>query len=150
MFACLPQSLTTGRASFGRLRRQDEDLSQIAPTPAPICYLEIPAPDVERAIAFYESVFGWTITPSDLTAEPYAMFSTGEGALSGGLHPGRPVRDGGVIIYLQVDDIAATLEAVLAAGGSIVEEKTAIGADYGYSAVFSDPNGNHVGLWCQT
>lgn len=120
------------------------------PQPARICYLEIPAPDIEKAIVFYGSVFGWTITPSDLTAEPYAIFSTGEGALSGGLHPGRPVRDGGILIYIQVDDILEVLEAVNAAGGSTVEEKTAIGGDFGYSSVFSDPNGNHLGLWCKT
>ncbi|MHC4946850.1 MAG: VOC family protein [Planctomycetota bacterium] len=118
--------------------------------PARICYLEIPAPDVEKAAEFYRSVFGWTITPSNLTEEPYAIFSTGQGELSGGLHPGRPVRAGGVIVYLQVDDIPVTLEAVQAAGGSTVEEKTAIGGDFGFSAVFRDPHGNHVGLWCKT
>ncbi len=118
--------------------------------PARICYLEIPAPDVEKAAAFYRSVFGWKITPSNLNDTPYAIFSTGEGEHSGGLHSGRPVRDGGIIIYLHVDDISATLEAVQAAGGSTVEEKTAIGGDFGFNAVFRDPHGNHVGLWCKT
>ena len=29
--------------------------------PGKICYLEIPALDVERSVGFYETVFGWTI-----------------------------------------------------------------------------------------
>ena len=117
--------------------------------PALVVYVEIPAPDLDRASAFYASVFGWEITTSDLTGKPYAMFSTGEGGLSGGLASERSVHpDGGVILYLKVDDIAESLAAVEAQGGATSRPKEAIGGDYGFSAEFRDPNGNPVGLWC--
>ncbi len=115
--------------------------------PAAICYVEIPAPDVERAGSFYSSVFGWKIEPSGLTEQKYWMFSTGENQLMGGLTPDLPVQDGGVIFYLKVEDISETLAAVLKAGGAPVQETKEIGGGFGYSAVFRDPNGNRIGLW---
>jgi predicted enzyme related to lactoylglutathione lyase len=119
-------------------------------TPSPIVYVEIPAPDLDAASAFYASVFGWTVRESDLSDQPYAMFSAGGDALSGGLDPSRAVqREGGVILYLKVDDIAATLTAIEAAGGETVRAKQPIGGDYGFSAEFRDPNGNPVGLWAK-
>ena len=114
---------------------------------SPICYVEIPAPDLEKAGSFYRSVFGWNITPSNLTDLRYWMFSTGEGKLTGGFSSELPVGDGGALLYLQVADIDQTLAAIEKAGGTVVFPKEAIGADYGYSAQFKDPNGNRMGLY---
>ena len=112
-----------------------------------ICYLEIPAPDVEKAGAFYSVVFGWSIKSSNLSDKMYWEFSTGEGQLSGGLDPALHVQDGGVLLYLKVENIAETLTAVEAAGGSVVRKKFDIGGGYGFSALFKDPNGNRLGLF---
>ncbi len=114
---------------------------------APICYFEIPAPDVERAGVFYADVFGWGVQASDLTDRPYAMLTTGDGSPAGGLSPDRAVADEGVILFLKVDDLAATIAAVDAAGGSLVDPPAPVGADYGISAVIRDPSGNRIGLW---
>jgi predicted enzyme related to lactoylglutathione lyase len=53
--------------------------------PAVICYMEIPAPDIERAGAFYSKVFGWHVKASNLSTQIYWEFNTGEGQLTGGL-----------------------------------------------------------------
>jgi len=77
--------------------------------PSPIVYLEIPAPNIEKAGSFYSSVFGWIIERSNLSGYEYWMFNTGENSLTGALDSNKPVLAGGVIIYLKVDDIKATL-----------------------------------------
>ncbi|MBI2900707.1 MAG: VOC family protein [Planctomycetes bacterium] len=118
----------------------------MADAPAPICYLEIPAPDLGKAGTFYHAVFGWTVAPSG----DYRIFRTGENSLEGGLDPRKPVVDGGILIYLKVADIPATLDEVRAAGGSVVQEKTQVGPEWGFFAIFRDPNGNRVGLWSRT
>ncbi len=115
--------------------------------PATICYLELPAPDIVAAGRFYSSVFGWTITPSDLSERAYWEFSTGEGQLTGGLDPSIPVNSGGVILYLKVSDIVETLQNIRANGGAVVRDKFDIGGGYGFSAIFTDPNGNRLGLF---
>lgn len=118
--------------------------------PASFCYVEIPAPDVERSAAFYRTVFGWTVEPSHLTDFSYWTFEAGERGLSGGLDSRLEAEDGGVLLYLRVEDIAATLEAVRRAGGSVVGEKREVGGEHGYFALFQDPCGNRLGLWSRT
>lgn len=115
--------------------------------PSTICYLEIPAPSIEKAGAFYKSVFKWKITPSDLTDKEYWEFSTGEGHLTGGLDSSKNVIAGGVILYLKVENIETTLAKIVQYGGSVESTKFEIGSGYGYSAIFNDPNGNSLGLF---
>jgi uncharacterized protein len=127
-----------------------ENNSKRSEAPSPIVYVEIPAPNLERAGAFYSSTFGWKVVPSNLSDKPYWMFSTGEGQLTGGFDPSRrPKSGGGVILYIRVDDIDKTLRAVAAAGGRVVRDKFDVGGGYGYSAIVNDPNENEIGLWCK-
>jgi uncharacterized protein len=114
--------------------------------PSTICYIEIPAPDIEKAGLFYKSVFGWGVKASDLTTSRYWEFNTGEGGLTGGLVEDLPVVDGGVILYLKVADIDAALVKIKACGGTVVREKFDIGGGFGFSALFKDPNQNSLGL----
>ncbi|MBC8006378.1 MAG: VOC family protein, partial [Verrucomicrobia bacterium] len=38
------------------------------------------------------------------------------------------------------------LDRVIAAGGEVITHKTKINDEYGYYAVFEDPEGNHISL----
>lgn len=114
---------------------------------ASVCYVEIPAPDIEKAGTFYSSIFGWQIKPSNLSETPYWEFQTGDGQISGGLVQERAAHDGGVLLYLKVKDIDATLRRITAQGGTVIMEKTDIGGGHGFSAFFDDPNGNRMGLY---
>ena len=49
--------------------------------------------------------------------------------------------------YVQVEDIDAKLKEAESLGAKIMVPKTQISENYGYFGLFSDPDGNVVGLW---
>src|SRR5437870_3318491 len=108
-----------------------------------ICYLEIPALDINRAAAFYKEVFGWRIRTR---GDGSVAFDDGVGEVSGAWVVGRrAVAEPGLLIYIMVDSVAATCLAVVANGGKIVQS---IGADAPeITARFTDPAGNLIGLY---
>jgi predicted enzyme related to lactoylglutathione lyase len=108
-----------------------------------ICYLEIPANDVPRSIAFYQNVFGWQVRQR---GDGSTAFDDGVGEVSGTWVTGRPPSTQvGLLVYIMVDSVAATIDAVKANGGEIVQE---IGGDAPeVTARFSDPAGNILGLY---
>ena len=58
---------------------------------------------------------------------------------------GRPPATPGLLIYIMVDTIAATIEAIITHGGEIVQP---VGADAPeITARFRDPGGNVIGLY---
>ncbi|MGH9173746.1 MAG: VOC family protein [Vicinamibacterales bacterium] len=65
--------------------------------------------------------------------------------MSGTWVRGRLAADPGLLFYIMVDSVAATSEAVVANGGTIVQP---LGADAPeVTARFRDPGGNVVGLY---
>ncbi|HEX4960852.1 MAG TPA: VOC family protein [Thermoanaerobaculia bacterium] len=117
----------------------------MAPTRAngKICYLEIPTTDVDRSVRFYQAVFGWQ---TRRRGDGATAFDDGVGEVSGSWVTGRPPSPHpGLLLYVMVDDLAATVEAVTAHGGRIVQP---IGADAPeLTARFADPDGNVLGLY---
>jgi PhnB protein len=114
----------------------------MAPTLAPgkVCYLQIPALDVEASAAFYASVFGWRIRRDGQRV----AFDDTVGEVSGSWTTSMPP---GPLPYVLVDDVPATLAAVEAAGGSVVEQ--ASGTPPEQLGRFADPAGNVVGVASQ-
>ena len=110
-----------------------------------ICYVEIPANDVAGSIAFYEKVFGWK---TRRRGDGSIAFDDSVGEVSGTWVAGRaPSAQAGVLIYLMVDSVEATIETIKANGGKIVQP---IGADAPeITARFLDPAGNIFGLYQQ-
>jgi uncharacterized protein len=108
-----------------------------------ICYLEIPALDVNQSAAFYAAVVGWKTRQR---GDGAVAFDDSVGEVSGTWVLGRPPSDkAGVLVYIMVDNVAATLEAVVAHRGVIVQS---IGADaLEITARFHDPAGNLFGLY---
>ncbi len=108
-----------------------------------ICYVEIPAVDVRRSVAFYEAVFRWQIRRR---GDGSTAFDDGAGQVSGTWVAGRPPSgQPGLLIYVMVDDIAATIDAITAHGGEIVH---LVGVDAPeITARFRDPAGNVLGLY---
>jgi hypothetical protein len=107
-------------------------------------WLEIPAPDLDKAKSFYSIVFNWTM--EEYTPE-FCVFNL-EG-FHGGLNKNRKriAKSEGIIFSISVDDINTTLDKIVKHGGKIIEKKYEIGKDIGFAAMFSDPNGNHIELW---
>ena len=112
--------------------------------PGQFIHVEIPCTDFEKAKKFYEEVFGWKT--NYMPERAYMLFETG-GGLDGGFyksseHAGRQ----GVINYIDVEDIEKTLEAITLHGGATIASKTPVESS-GWFALFSDPDGNVLGLW---
>jgi len=108
-----------------------------------ICYIEMPATDIALSAEFYKSVFGWTIRKR---GDGSTAFDDTTGEVSGTWVLGRPpAANPGLLFYIMVDSVAATIDAVVAHGGEIVQP---IGADAPeITARFRDPGGNVIGLY---
>ena len=109
-----------------------------------VCYLEIPAIDIGRSAAFYQAVVGWQIRQR---GDGAVAFDDGVGQVSGTWVTGRPPSSStpGVLVYIMVESVAATLDAVVEHGGEIVQP---IGGDLPeITARFRDPAGNIFGLY---
>ncbi len=126
-----------------------------------VVHFEIPADDVERAMAFYKNAFGWKFNkwemPSDSSTggKPYYGVVTTEstddgipkkaGAINGGLmeraHPGHVMTN-----YISVESIDDAIANVSEHGGTVVMPKTEIAPGMGFIAMFKDSEGNMMGL----
>ncbi len=97
-------------------------------------------PDMEAAKRFFRELVG---------ADPYAESAYYVGYKSGdteiGLVPKGNTREPGALPYWDVEDITASVDALKAAGGTVVHEITDVGYGLLVAAV-KDPNGATVGL----
>lgn len=107
-----------------------------------ICYIEMPASDPARSAEFYRQVFGWTIRQR---GDGATAFDDTTGQVSGAYVTGRPPQSPGFVVYIMVDDAAATIAKLQAVSAEIVQP---IGGDPGeITARFRDPGGNIVGIY---
>jgi len=118
-----------------------------------ISWFEIPATDLDRAQKFYEAIFGINMVVMDFPNIKMRMFPVEDpmtaisGAVvdSGGFH--KPSATDGPLLYLNGNpDVQIVLDKVEAAGGKVVVLKTEISPEHGYMAVFTDTEGNRIGL----
>lgn len=110
-----------------------------------ICYIEIPAIDIEHSADFYTKVFGWSTRKR---GDGRLAFDDTTGQVSGTWVTGRPPSaTPGLMVYIMVDDVNVTIDAINANGGEIVQP---VGADAPeITARFRDPGGNVIGLYQQ-
>jgi uncharacterized protein len=110
-----------------------------------ICYIDMPATDIARSADFYSSVFGWAIRKR---GNGSTAFDDTVGQVSGTWTVGRPpASQPGLLVYVMVEDAEATVKAILANGGEIVQT---IGGDAPeITARFRDPGGNVIGIYQQ-
>ncbi len=109
-----------------------------------ISYIEINVSDLSAAKAFYEQAFGWRFTDY---GPDYAGIQApdGEGAELGGLNAlGKPGK-GGVFVQVFSTDLDATVAAVEAAGGQVVDGPYDFPG--GRRFHFLDPSGNELGAY---
>src|SRR5437867_13390930 len=110
-----------------------------------ICYLESPATDAEASADFYAKVFGWKIR---VRGDGQRAFDDTTGGVSGSWVLGRPPsREPGILTYVMVVSIDATLSKVASAGGRVATPLTPLGRGGEAFATFLDPAGNLLGLY---
>lgn len=115
-----------------------------------VSFFEIPAADFSRAVKFYEAVLNLKLNVLDCGTEKMAFFPEEEEVTPGAISWAAdflPSKNG-VLVSLNVEDMEETLSCIKENGGSIVREKTKIESDcQGYFAMFSDSEGNTLGLY---
>ena len=108
-----------------------------------ICYLEIPAVDVNGSALFYKEVFGWNIRKR---GDGEISFDDGVGEVSGTWVTGKkPDYNPGIIIHIMVNDALLTMDLIKIHGGKIVQEIGAHAPEI--TAKFSDPAGNVLSIY---
>lgn len=127
----------------------DDDGNKARAMGNPVVHFEIPVTDMDRAMAFYEGVFGYRLTRLPVDGYDMAFFPRGDGAAgaSGALARGdvyRPSKTG-VIVYFDVPDIDAVLRRAKTRGATILYKKKDIGAA-GFVAEIEDSEGNRIAL----
>jgi predicted enzyme related to lactoylglutathione lyase len=117
----------------------------------PIVHIEFPAANPAAAAKFYADAFDWQLQSAP--EFDYHMFSA-QGGPGGGFvkvsDEPNPVnvnyKIGEPLIYVQTDDIDASLAKIESLGGKTLLPKTEI-PQTGWWALFADPAGNRVGLF---
>ena len=109
------------------------------------CWLDLGAPDVKAAAAFYGSVFGWEFQPYQEASE-FGFFRLG-GKTVGGLGP---LTEQGArsawMIYFNTPDADAAAQTVQRSGGTV--RVAPLDADgEGRMAQFTDPQGGQFAVW---
>lgn len=112
----------------------------------PVVHFELPYDDRARIVRFYEAAFGWKLEQlgEDMgnyvlatTAEKDAKPGTPAGAINGGFFPRKddwPAQYPSVVVGVQ--DIAAAMKKVKAAGGEVLGEPMRIPGIGDYVAFF--------------
>jgi predicted enzyme related to lactoylglutathione lyase len=121
------------------------------PTPSPdyrtgkICYIEIPAIDISQSAQFYQRAFGWHVRRRD---DGSTAFDDTVGGVSGTWVLERPPSSvPGLVVSIMVASAATTIEAIIAAGGEIVQPVNP--DERVVYALFRDPAGNILGIYQQ-
>jgi len=111
-----------------------------------IAWVEIPAENFDRAVSFYDKVFGWNLNPMDFGTEKMALLPDNTGAISSA--PGFKPSSNGVLVSFTTSEIDSTLGKIEKNGGSVKTPRTAIDREEGgHFATFIDCEGNQLGLF---
>jgi len=109
-----------------------------------IVHVEISAKDRKALSKFYVDVFGWEVEHVDQLN--YTTFKAGDG-VAGGFNPVTDQSPAGTVtVYIETDDVTASLKDVQKAGGTILSPEMDI-PNTGKFGIFRDPQGNMIGLY---
>jgi predicted enzyme related to lactoylglutathione lyase len=114
-----------------------------------IVHFEIPAAEPEALTRFYSGLFGWKFQKAEMPGPEYWLCDTGSeepginGAVMQRQSPQQPWMN-----YVDVADIAATIETATRLGATVALPRTEVPGVGAYAAIL-DPQGNLCGLWEQ-
>jgi len=108
----------------------------------PVTHFEIHGRDGKKTQGFYASLFGWSIDADNPMR--YGMVSAPDGeGIGGGI--AEAMGDPMVTVYVEVEDLDATLKAAESMGGKTVLPPSDVPGGPKL-AQFADPDGNVIGL----
>lgn len=126
-------------AAFGVWQPKNHIGAQLINQPNTLSWSELQTPDAERALNFYNKVFGWT---GEKDATGYVTISTGEGRQAGMMAMDERGEDipPNWAVYFAVEDIDTSAAKAEELGGRLLVPVAAAG-DIGRFAVVQDPQG---------
>ena len=108
-----------------------------------VVHLEFPSEDADRAAGFWNGLFGWEFGESAMPGMTYRMAQVSE-KCGAAVFP-QEERGGAPNMYLDTEDIDASVEKVRELGGS-AEDKAPV-PGHGWFASCKDTEGNAFHLW---
>jgi predicted enzyme related to lactoylglutathione lyase len=102
-------------------------------------YLQLPATDIARSAAFYESVFGWSSDPTRGSFEAPGMIGQW-------ITDRPPAATGGPVVWICADNLFPTLTRVANRGGT-VHGRPRMDNGERWLAEIDDPAGNRIGIF---
>jgi predicted enzyme related to lactoylglutathione lyase len=120
------------------MSRTDQRPSGQHPPHGQIGYLQLPALDIARSAAFYETVFGWSVEVTHGSFEAPGMI----GQWTTDRLPSSAV---GPVVWICADQLAPALQRVVANGGT-VHGPPLLDDGERWLAEIDDPAGNRIGI----
>jgi predicted enzyme related to lactoylglutathione lyase len=112
----------------------------------PVVHFEVIGRDPRRLRVFYGEAFDWDVGDPIDALNGYAMAKPGgRNGIDGGIGGVRDDYDGHVTFYVEVANLDAALQKILALGGKTLMPPEAIWGGTRF-ALFADPEGHAVGL----
>lgn len=112
-------------------------------------WFEIPVTDFERARKFYSEIYDYDMPEVPMGEALLGFLPVQQGHIGGAIikTEGHEPSQNGALIYLNGgDDLNDVFNRISAAGGEVIQEKTAISPEHGYYALFLDTEGNRLAL----
>lgn len=120
--------------------------------PGEFCWVDLNAHDMQAAIAWYSTLFGWTAATMDTPGggPPYAFLMSGANGVGGVGESSEEMKAAGVPpmwnSYISTDDCEAT-EARARELGATITVPTMTIPGHGKLAYFLDPEGASIAVW---
>lgn len=131
-------------AIFGILQSAAGDPPDAPVPPGSFFWVDLYTKDVEAAARTYGDL-GFEVSRDEVSGDDRILLSAGGHARAGIMKLPDPSREPGLLPYVHVDDVPATLARVRAAGGRVLREPDPAVLD-GQLAVFADPQGGVLGI----
>jgi uncharacterized protein len=113
--------------------------------PNPVVHFKIAAKDGKRAQDFYGKLFDWKIEVDPKMN--YGMVAQQGSVIGGGIYQAKDGMPSHITFYVQVDDLQKYLDQAVKLGGKVTLPPTQISSEIGWCAMFTDPDGNEIGLF---
>jgi predicted enzyme related to lactoylglutathione lyase len=108
---------------------------------SPIVFIDIAGPDSNQLSEFYNDLFSWEIGPDGSFSVDVASSAQSPSTLLGSIRKDPQEK----ILYIGVDDVAATLAQIVEQGGEVDQQRFEVPGVV-VLGLFRDPAGNRMGL----
>jgi len=114
--------------------------------PNAFVHAELNTTDVDKAKAFYGTLFDWKLQDMPMGDLPYTVIDVGKGTGGGIMKQLIPNAGSAWLPYVHVDDIVKATQKAKSLGAKIMKDVTEV-PGMGSLSIIVDPTGAMLGLW---